>query len=325
MALGINKNTSNTVVVNNYFGGSAPAMGMGMQNPMQMMMQMMQSMMGLGGGPSQQCQGMMPPGMMPGGMPGFSPMMGNNIGNFLGNPMGGQQQMMQMMMMMMQMMQTMMGGGCPSMMGGMPGMMGGMPGGGFGMPGGGFGMPGGGSGAYAYAGPGGAGAGAYGPGGGSGAVAGPGGTGAGNIPTGNIPLGEKPPQGLNGIMSTFGPAGQNQTTVEMPAGPNGKMIKVTCHKKIAPKLQAVFQEIKAKGLSNNIKSFDGCYNNRSKRGGSSKSTHAWGIAVDINAGQHPMGKSSQTPGQKAIAEIFAKHGFKQLPNDPMHFQYCTGY
>jgi len=239
-------------------------------------------------------------------------MMGGGANPFMGGMMPGMMGGMPGMM-----------GGMPGMMGGMPGMMGGMPGMGGGFPGmgGGFpGMGGGGAGAYAGVGPNGAYAGAYAGGGGAGAAAG-----AGTVPTGNIPLGEKPPNGRAGIEAMFGPAGQGQVTTQMPAGPGGKMIKVTCHAKIAPKLRAVFEEIKAKGLSGEIKSFDGCYNNRNKRGGSSKSIHAWGIGVDINAGSHPMGSSKQTPGQRAIAEVFAKHGFKQLPNDPMHFQYATGY
>ncbi|MEQ8171961.1 MAG: M15 family metallopeptidase [Candidatus Eremiobacterota bacterium] len=145
---------------------------------------------------------------------------------------------------------------------------------------------------------------------------------------GKIPgdtLGTTPPRGRAAIEKMFGPAGKNQVNVKMPAGPGGKMINVKCNEKIAPKLNAVFQEIKDKGLSGNIKEFDGCYNYRTKRNGKSLSTHSWGIAVDINAGAHPMGSSKQTAGQKAIAEVFQKHGFYQLPNDPMHFQFARGY
>ncbi len=133
------------------------------------------------------------------------------------------------------------------------------------------------------------------------------------------------PNGRAAIEKMFGAPGTNQVTTTMPAGRGGKNVRVTCNAKIADKLKAVFEEIKAQGLSDEIHSFDGCYNNRNKRGGSSKSTHAWGIAVDINASENPMGSSKQTAGQKKIAAIFAKHGFHQLPNDPMHFQYCTGY
>ncbi|MHC9542224.1 MAG: M15 family metallopeptidase [Vulcanimicrobiota bacterium] len=133
------------------------------------------------------------------------------------------------------------------------------------------------------------------------------------------------PNGSAEITKAFGQPGTNQVTVQMPAGPGGKMVSVTCNAKIADKMKAAFEEVKSAGLSNCIKSFDGCFNNRNKRGGSSKSTHAWGIAFDVNAGSNPMGSSKMTDDQRKIAAIFEKHGFHQLPNDPMHFQYCTGY
>ncbi|MBF0543927.1 MAG: SH3 domain-containing protein [Candidatus Riflebacteria bacterium] len=133
------------------------------------------------------------------------------------------------------------------------------------------------------------------------------------------------PNGLSGIESMFGQPGTNQVTVTMPAGPGGRDVSVTCNAKIANQLKAVFEDIKAQGLSNDIHSFDGCYCNRAKTGGSSKSVHSWGIAVDINASENPYGQSRQTAGQQRLAAVFAKHGFHQLSNDPMHFQYATGY
>ncbi|MDQ7826919.1 MAG: M15 family metallopeptidase [Candidatus Eremiobacteraeota bacterium] len=133
------------------------------------------------------------------------------------------------------------------------------------------------------------------------------------------------PNGLKGIKEEFGAPGKNQVTTKMPAGPDGKMINVTCHEKVADRMKAAFEEIKAKGLSDNIDSFDGCYNYRNKRGGSSLSIHSWGIGFDINAGANPMGSSRQTAGQRELAQVFEKYGFHQLENDPMHFQFATGY
>lgn len=133
------------------------------------------------------------------------------------------------------------------------------------------------------------------------------------------------PHGLREIQNTFGPPGRNQVRVMMPAGPGGRMVPVTCHRLIAGQMRAAFQEIKDRGLSQHIRSFDGTYNYRAKRGGRSLSVHSWGIAVDLNAGSHPMGRSRQTPGQRQIAAVMARHGFHQLRNDPMHFQYATGY
>jgi hypothetical protein len=133
------------------------------------------------------------------------------------------------------------------------------------------------------------------------------------------------PHGRGEIEQAFGPPGTGQVTVQMPAGPGGKMISVTCHHKIADKMKAAFEEIQERGLSGCIHSFDGAFCDRNKRGGSSKSVHSWGIAFDVNASQNPMGSSKETSDQAQIAQIFAKHGFHQLPNDPMHFQYATGY
>jgi hypothetical protein len=135
------------------------------------------------------------------------------------------------------------------------------------------------------------------------------------------------PHGLAGIMQTFGQPGDrlNLVTTMMPAGPNGKMVPVTFHRKVAGQLLGALNEIKARGLSHNIHSFDGTYNNRNKTGGHGKSVHAWGIAIDLNAGENPYGQSRMTAGQAQIAQIMRKWGFYQLPHDPMHFQYATGY
>ncbi len=137
------------------------------------------------------------------------------------------------------------------------------------------------------------------------------------------------PNGLREIMKTFGHAGSgNLEKVMAAAGPGGKEIPVSMHKKIAGQFQKAFDEIKKQGLSDEIQSFDGGYSNRSKASGSgAKSTHAWGIAFDINADKYPMGTSAARTSArfKQIAEILDQHGFKQLPTDPMHFQYATGY
>ena len=61
----------------------------------------------------------------------------------------------------------------------------------------------------------------------------------------------------------------------------------SCHEKVADSIQSVLEkvlkhyglmEIQALGLD----LFGGCFNYRRKRGGSSLSTHAWGIAVDYH-------------------------------------------
>lgn len=136
------------------------------------------------------------------------------------------------------------------------------------------------------------------------------------------------PNGLREIMKTFGPAGSsNLKRVMAAAGPGGKTIPVSMHSKIADQFVKAFDEVKRQGLGSEIASFDGSYNNRNKRGGGSKSTHAWAIAFDLNAGRYPMGTTpAQTSAKfQKIAEILEAHGFKQLSKDAHHFQYATGY
>ena len=49
--------------------------------------------------------------------------------------------------------------------------------------------------------------------------------------------------------------------------------------------------------------------------------------MDLNAGQYPMGTSASSTSARyqQIAAIMNKYGFKQVANDPMHFQYASGY
>lgn len=139
------------------------------------------------------------------------------------------------------------------------------------------------------------------------------------------------PNGLTQLQGVFGKPGTSIGSFAMRAGAGGKQINVPCHKKVGPTLQKVFDDIWAAGLSSHIHSYDGCYVYRTKRKNSkSWSTHAWGIAIDINASSNPMtskAKMKVSDSQKVIAPFFQKHGFYwgEAFGDPMHFQYCTGY
>jgi len=46
-----------------------------------------------------------------------------------------------------------------------------------------------------------------------------------------------------------------------------------------------------RGLAEEMKTYDGVFLIRQKRGLSSLSLHSWGLAVDINASQNPLGKT----------------------------------
>lgn len=117
----------------------------------------------------------------------------------------------------------------------------------------------------------------------------------------------------------------NSSTSEW--APGGRTERVGVHREISHLFRAAFEEVDARGLGGEIRSFGGIYNYRSKRNGSSLSVHSWGIAMDINSAEYPLGtRVSETDGgHHQLAEVFTRYGFVQLDNDAHHFQYATGF
>lgn len=143
------------------------------------------------------------------------------------------------------------------------------------------------------------------------------------------------PRGLGGILEVFGEPGGPKASAgraKLPAPikvgwQNASVTVVACHVLAEPIFEAVFSEIHRLGLWGLLKTFDGIYNDRATRAGRKKSTHAWGIAVDLNASTNRMGTKGDM--DERIVEIFEKHGFVWgggFSNpDPMHFQLASGY
>lgn len=110
--------------------------------------------------------------------------------------------------------------------------------------------------------------------------------------------------------------------------------RITCNKAIAQPLLASLQgvldhyktekAIREVGLHH----FDGCYNFRPKRKGTSLSLHAYGAAIDLDAAHNPYGKPGGAMPKEVIA-IFEANGatagakFSPKYHDPMHFQWAT--
>jgi hypothetical protein len=98
--------------------------------------------------------------------------------------------------------------------------------------------------------------------------------------------------------------------------------RLYCNRAMIAPLTAAFENIINRGLVSQLKTWDGCFNIRKKRGASSQSLHAWGIAIDINAAWNQFGKKGDMPPE--LAKCFIDAGFDWGAHwskpDYMHFQ-----
>ena len=104
---------------------------------------------------------------------------------------------------------------------------------------------------------------------------------------------------------------------------------ISCHKLVAGIFPEVFRNIQSAGLQKYIASFGGCFAFRPQRTGTKLSTHAWGIAIDLNPESNMQGTAGNMNVE--VIKIFRQAGFtwggdwQGKTRDPMHFQFCTGY
>jgi hypothetical protein len=100
---------------------------------------------------------------------------------------------------------------------------------------------------------------------------------------------------------------------------------IYCNKAMESPLALAFANISALGLAGELKSFDGCFNIRASRGLPTLSNHSYGLAIDLNAAENPLG--GETTLSPALVKCFTEAGFvwggTWLRRDPMHFQYVT--
>lgn len=104
----------------------------------------------------------------------------------------------------------------------------------------------------------------------------------------------------------------------IPALPN----KIYCNKDLVEPLEKAFRNIIDRGLCDQVKTWDGCFNIRKKRGLKSWSLHSWAIAVDINAAWNQLGKEPEMSPE--LVACFTDAGFEWggewTRKDGMHFQ-----
>lgn len=108
---------------------------------------------------------------------------------------------------------------------------------------------------------------------------------------------------------------------------------VLMHKKIVPAVQDALQEVldllgEDKLHELGWDRYGGVLARRSKKGSKELSTHAWGIAIDLNPHLGPFGK--RCPEYPMVfVEAFERRNFiwggRWRRPDCMHFQACGGY
>ena len=98
--------------------------------------------------------------------------------------------------------------------------------------------------------------------------------------------------------------------------------RIYCNKDLILPLTNAFKALIATGYVKELKTWDGCFNIRNKRGLNSPSLHSWGIAIDVNAFENGL---NQTPKlSQGFVNCFINNGFEWggtwSRKDGMHFQ-----
>lgn len=147
-----------------------------------------------------------------------------------------------------------------------------------------------------------------------------------------------PARGEASIRAYYGPPGESQLVrVDPPYpmriawDPDVPLRTITCHRLVADSLVEVLAAIHARlgaaGIRHHgLDLYGGCYNFRKMRGGASWSTHAWGIAIDLDPARN--GLRTPWPAEAAMPveaiELFEAAGWTSLARaigrDAMHFQ-----
>jgi hypothetical protein len=87
-------------------------------------------------------------------------------------------------------------------------------------------------------------------------------------------------------------------------------------------LRGALELVHERKLGQEIKTWDGCFNIRLKKGGKSLSLHAWGLAIDLNAAWNQFGAPPTL--SRGLVNCFTESGFdwggEWAKPDGMHCQ-----
>lgn len=122
------------------------------------------------------------------------------------------------------------------------------------------------------------------------------------------------------------PAADNKAMIlwDVPASLEIGVIpkRIYCNKDLVGPLQQAFKNLITTGAVKELKTWDGCFNIRKKRGLASLSLHSWGIAVDVNAFENGLNQAPKL--STAFVKCFTDSGFDWggtwKRKDGMHFQ-----
>lgn len=98
--------------------------------------------------------------------------------------------------------------------------------------------------------------------------------------------------------------------------------KIYCNKLMVSPLKQAFSNLIHRGFVVELKTWDGCFNIRKKRGLTTLSLHSWGIAVDVNAFENGLNQVPKlSPGfVKCFTDAGFEWGGTWQRKDGMHFQ-----
>ncbi len=104
--------------------------------------------------------------------------------------------------------------------------------------------------------------------------------------------------------------------------------EIFINKEFKLKLAQAFTQLEKNSLQGEVKTFDGCYNDRSVRGHATLSLHAWAVAIDLNASTEKLGQTHAGWSGQFVAIMKATGLFWGGDwinrKDPMHWALMNG-
>lgn len=104
----------------------------------------------------------------------------------------------------------------------------------------------------------------------------------------------------------------------MPALPK----RIYCNKHMPQPLEKALRNLIKAGCQGELKTWDGCFNIRSKKGARSMSLHSWAVAIDLNAAWNAFGAKPTLSAKfvKCFTDAGFDWGGAWSKPDGMHFQ-----